>query len=142
MKNESLFKLLASYYSLYLKSQSYHWNVVGKNFFQFHEMFGKQYEVLAEEIDEIAERIRMLGEKVPASLGNFSEISIISSPNENLNDKEMLEDLYKSNQELIFFMKKIIKDYEGNRDVVTVDFITQKLSIREKNSWFLLSSIN
>ena len=42
--------LLANTYTLYLKTQNYHWNVVGSNFIMFHEFFEKQYEQLAEAV--------------------------------------------------------------------------------------------
>lgn len=142
MKNNNLFILLASYYGLYVKTHSYHWNVLGQNFEPLHKMFNEQYDRLAEEIDEIAERIRMLGEKIPASLSKFASLSVVSEPNENLNDKEMVQDLYESNQKLITFMNKLLEEYEAKNDAVTIDFITQKLAVREKDSWFLLATVS
>ena len=55
---EILHQLLASTYTLYLKTQNYHWNVLGPHFQSLHMLFQSQYEELAESIDEIAERIR------------------------------------------------------------------------------------
>lgn len=142
MKNEGLFKLLASYYGLYVKTHSYHWNVIGPHFGPLHKMFNDQYDNLAEEIDEIAERIRMLGEKVPASLHSFAQLSIISSPNETLKDNEMVKDLYESNQKIITFMNALVKEYDQLGDIVTVDFLTERLAVRQKDSWFLLATIS
>ena len=77
MKNhktlENLEITLATSYALALKTQNYHWNVVGANFKPLHELFGAQYEELSDAIDEVAERIRALGSKVDGSFENFSK---------------------------------------------------------------------
>ncbi len=40
---QSLSKLLADSYVLYLKTQNYHWNVTGKMFQPLHSLFEEQY---------------------------------------------------------------------------------------------------
>lgn len=40
------------------KLHNCHWNVVGFNFFEFHETLQEMYEFIAEKIDRIAERSR------------------------------------------------------------------------------------
>ena len=53
---EKLFKLLsdtqASLFVLFQKTWVYHWNVTGSEFYQFHTVFGEQYEAMFEEIDK------------------------------------------------------------------------------------------
>ena len=55
MKNhqtlEALENILAGSYLLMLKTQNYHWNVVGENFKPLHELFQIQYEELFTAID-------------------------------------------------------------------------------------------
>jgi starvation-inducible DNA-binding protein len=140
MKNQTLFKMLSNYYALYLKTQSYHWNVTGINFPQLHKMFEDQYKEIASEIDEIAERIRALGEKVPASLGKFDSYSIIQNPHENASDIDMIKDLHESNNKVMSIIKDSMDEYKN--DDVTVDFLTQKLATREHISWFLLATMS
>src|SRR5690606_30173843 len=55
-----LSRLLADEHVLYLRLRNYHWNLVGMAFGPLHALFQQQYEALAGEIDDIAERIRML----------------------------------------------------------------------------------
>lgn len=50
--------VLADSYSVYFKTQNFHWNVTGPNFNSLHCLFKEQYSDLANSIDEIAERIR------------------------------------------------------------------------------------
>ena len=62
---EGLTKVLADTFVLYLKTHSFHWNVEGPNFHSLHELFEEQYTELWEATDELAERIRALGEYAP-----------------------------------------------------------------------------
>ena len=72
-----LSRVLAETYSIYLKTQNYHWNVKGPLFHTLHAMFEVQYTELAVAIDEIAERIRALGEPAPGSFSEFGRLSNI-----------------------------------------------------------------
>src|SRR3546814_13961930 len=64
---EGLSRLLADSYTLYLKTHNFHWNVTGPQFNTLHAMFEEQYTELAAAVDEVAERIRALGEPAPAN---------------------------------------------------------------------------
>ena len=64
---KGLSHLLADTYTLYLKTHNYHWNVTGPMFPTLHVMFENQYMELALAVDVIAERIRTLGVKAPAT---------------------------------------------------------------------------
>jgi starvation-inducible DNA-binding protein len=146
MKNhktlENLEKTLATSYALALKTQNYHWNVVGGNFKSLHELFGSQYEELFDAIDEIAERIRALGSKVEGSFENFSKVSMIKSGNKNFNNNEMLKDLIADHEILINFMKKAIKTSQDEEDEATADMFIGRVEVHEKAAWMLNSSIS
>lgn len=107
MKNHqtvvSLEKVLANSYALYLKTQNYHWNVVGANFKSLHELFNEQYNDLAAAIDEIAERIRALGVKVDGTFENFSKLSKIKSGDKNAKNEMMIRDLISGNETIADF---------------------------------------
>ena len=75
---EGLSRLLADSYTLYLKTHNYHWNVVGPMFNTLHLMFENQYTELAVAVDDIAERIRALGETAPGSYSEFAQLSSVS----------------------------------------------------------------
>ena len=62
--------LLADYHLYYQKLRNFHWNIVGKNFFDLHIKFEEMYEDAKLKIDEIAERILTLRYQ-PVS--NFTE---------------------------------------------------------------------
>jgi len=79
-----LSRLLADSYTLYLKTHNYHWNVEGPQFNTLHTMFETQYTELALAVDEVAERIRALGEPAPGSYKAFSALSSIDDKKRRL----------------------------------------------------------
>lgn len=145
MKNnktiENLELVLASSYALMLKTQNYHWNVVGVNFKPLHELFGAQYEDLFAAIDEIAERIRALGSKVDGSFENFSKISKAKKPNNNLDAKAMISDLVIDNEALVKMLRNGIETAQKVDDEGTADILIQRSKVHEKAIWMLSSSL-
>src|SRR6185503_16333155 len=63
--------LLSDEYVLYTKTRNYHWNVTGPQFNDLHKFFEAQYGELNIMIDDIAERVRALGERPIATLTEF-----------------------------------------------------------------------
>lgn len=81
---EKLSILLANTYTLYLKTQNYHWNIVDPYFSDLHALFEKQYTELAENVDEIAERIRTLGAQAPGTFAEFLTLKTLDEAKTNL----------------------------------------------------------
>ena len=63
-----LTQVLSDEHVLYIKLRNYHWNVTGPHFAELHRLFAEQYGVLANHIDDVAERIRMLGSHAPGTM--------------------------------------------------------------------------
>lgn len=136
---EELQTLLADFQVFYTNIRGFHWNVKGRGFYQLHELFEKMYDDAAEKIDEIAERILMLGE-VPAH--NFShylkasqikESGVVSDPDEIV--KLILESL----KILISQERKVLDLAAEGSDEVTVAMISDFLTEQEKSVWMLTS---
>lgn len=145
MKKEvikSLEVILASSYGLAIKTQNYHWNVTGANFKSLHEMFGAQYEELADAIDELAERIRALGEKVDGSFENFSKLSKVKAGDKNLKANDMLKDLVSSHETIIKLLHVGIKVAQKASDEATADMFIGRVESHEKAVWMLHSSVS
>lgn len=60
--------ILADQHVIYMKARNYHWNITGPHFFALHTKFEEIYTLFADQIDEVAERIRTFGEKVPGTM--------------------------------------------------------------------------
>lgn len=132
-------RVLADSYTLYLKTHNYHWNVTGPMFQTLHVMFEEQYQDLALAVDDIAERIRSLGERAPGTYAAFSELTTIEEDSGNPNAKEMIANLVESNEKLIRTAREVIPKAADAGDEATVDLLTERMQHHEKTTWMLRS---
>ena len=136
-----LAKLLADSYTLYLKTHNYHWNVTGPQFNTLHQMFEQQYTELAVAVDEIAERIRALGEWAPGSYSAFARLTSIEEE-ENVPDAEqMIRELVKGQEAVARTARAVIEAANAANDEPTADLLTQRMQVHEKNAWMLRSMV-
>jgi starvation-inducible DNA-binding protein len=138
---QGLSQLLADTYALYLKTQNFHWNATGPQFFSLHLLYQKFYEDMAEGIDEIAERIRTLGGYAEGSFSAFQKRTSIAEANKKLGAKETLKELVISNEMLIQKARPLIHRFQELLDDVTSDMIIRRLSFHEKATWLLRSHL-
>jgi len=134
-----LSKVLADTYTLYLKTHNYHWNVVGPMFNTLHLMFETQYNELALAVDEIAERIRSLGEPAPGSYLEFAELSSIAEDREKPEALEMVRRLVEGHEAVARTARSVFPLADKAGDEPTADLLTQRLQVHEKTAWMLRS---
>ncbi len=138
---DGLARLHADTYALYLKTQNFHWNLTGPEFFSLHLLFEKQYQDMAEAIDEIAERIRALGFYVEASFSAFKNNTGVKEEDRVLSIKEMLYSLIESHEVLIQHARKVAEIADRDLDFASVDMIGRRLGAHEKFLWMLRSQL-
>jgi len=136
---ESLSKLLADTYTLYLKTHNFHWNVKGPMFQTLHLMFETQYNELALAVDLIAERIRALGAPAPGSYREFGKLSSIKEAEGVPEAKEMIRQLVAGQEAVIRTARAGFEVVEKANDQPTADLLTQRMQIHEKTAWMLRS---
>ncbi len=136
---EGLSKVLADSYTLYLKTHNYHWNVKGPMFQTLHLMFEGQYTELATAVDEIAERIRSLGERAPGSYAEFSKLTSIGEEEGTPKAKDMIANLVTAHETLIRTARNVFPKAEEANDEATADLMTQRIQVHEKTAWMLRS---
>ena len=138
----SLNIFLANTYGLYLKTQNYHWNVTGPEFFSVHLLFEKHYEEMADAVDELAERIRSLGGVVDATFSAFGKLSKISDTKPSIPWKKMVEELVKGHELISKMGRPLISRAQEIHDDITSDLIIKRLSFHEKAAWMLRSHLD
>jgi len=134
-------KLLADSYSLYLKTHNYHWNVTGPMFNTLHLMFEAQYTELATAVDEVAERIRALGVKAPASYSVFASLTKISEGTGEESAEEMIRQLVIGQEAVVRTAREVFPLAEVANDEPTADLLTQRMQVHEKTAWMLRSML-
>lgn len=134
---EALSHVLADNYTLYLKTQNFHWNVTGPHFQQLHVLFQTQYEELAAANDEIAERIRSLGHKAPGSFTAFAKLATVKEADADLTWQKMIETLAADQDKICESLNKTLKLAQEVDDEPTIDMMIGRLSLHQKNKWML-----
>jgi len=134
-----LSRLLADTYTLYLKTHNYHWNVTGPMFSSLHLMFETEYMELALAVDEIAERIRALGVRTPASYREFSALAVIAEDTDAPDATEMIRRLIHGQEAAVRTSREVFPIAETARDQSTLDLLTRRMQIHEKTAWMLRS---
>jgi starvation-inducible DNA-binding protein len=138
---DALLSVLANTTVAYYKTHSFHWNVEGANFYGLHLMFEKFYETLWESMDEIAERIRALGEKTPPSLAELMKKASLKETETTPTAPIMVQKLRDDYQTLAQEILKAAELAERLGDRVTENMMSEKATFLEKAAWMLHSSI-
>jgi len=129
--------LLAEYHIYYQKLRNYHWNIVGKSFFDLHVKFEELYVDARLKIDEIAERILTLRYHPMSRYSEYLEIAKIVESKSILTDQEMVTTLLGDHGIILAKMKDIIGKAEEAGDEGTIDLIGAYIRELEKSSWML-----
>ena len=138
---QKLMQFLSDTYVLYLKTQNFHWNVTGDEFFSLHILFEKHYGDMADAIDELAERIRALGFFVHGSFSSFSKNASIKEENRILSARQMLKSLVDAHEKMSKNGHPFIIKAQEDGDNVTADMIIKRLNFHEKAAWMLRSHL-
>lgn len=136
-----LAKVLADSHAVYQKTHGYHWNVRGPEFFTLHTLLEQQYRDIWEALDEIAERIRALGELAPQGASAFANLTSIKEGDPEQDAMAMLKELMKDHETLIATTRAALKAADEDGDDVSVDLLTQRLAAHEKFAWMLRSTL-
>lgn len=135
---EALKSLQADEFKLYAKTWKYHWNIQGQNFGPLHELFGKQYAMLAEFVDGVAERIRAFGFYAPGTLTEFGMSgSLDEQVGRNPSDLEMIADLLKDHEQIIRNLRGYVDLTAKLNDMGTNNYLADLLTKHEKMAWML-----
>jgi len=133
----ALNELLANYVIHYQKLRNYHWNVKGSDFFDLHQEFESQYTQALENIDDIAERIRIFGEIPMSILRDYLETSEIKETSTNLPSDLMVRELLSDYRILLQYMFSVVEVASEERDSGTEEMVKIFINQVEKHHWML-----
>ncbi|CDZ78519.1 Metalloregulation DNA-binding stress protein [Legionella massiliensis] len=132
--------IMADTYALYLKTQNYHWHVRGPQFKGLHQLFEEQYIELADAVDLVAERIRTIGQNVPATFKEFESLKRIKDGNPNLSSNQMVSELAHDHDTLVKDLNQAMALAQENNDEGTANLLSDRIEAHEKSRWMLESS--
>ncbi|WP_126975229.1 Dps family protein [Frigidibacter oleivorans] len=138
---ESLAGSLADTYRLLFKTHAYHWNVEGPLFYSIHMLTEEQYEDMFEAADEMAERMRALGQLAPHTLAEMEKLSCIKDTAKLPDAANMVEELAGDHQAVAKRLHDVAEVAEDAKDIVTADLVTARAAFHEKAAWMLRATV-
>ncbi len=134
---DGLCQAVADTYRLIFKTHAYHWNVEGPLFYSIHKLTEEQYEDMFAAVDELAERVRALGQLTPSTLESIEDLSIVADKDKLPSAIDMCEDLAQAHSKVAKRMHELIELADENGDPVTADMITARSQFHEGAAWML-----
>jgi starvation-inducible DNA-binding protein len=130
---------LANWNVLYTKLHRFHWYVKGPHFFTLHAKFEELYEEAAGTIDELAERLLIVGGIPISTLKEYIQYATIKETSENLSAEEMVQTIVRDFSQIISELKSGKEAAELENDEVTSDMFTELIEKLSKHNWMLTS---
>ena len=135
---DSLNRLLADYFALYLKTKSFHWHVAGPRFHDLHLLFDTQAAQLFALTDLIAERVRKNGGATLTSIGAIAAQSRIADQDSAaLSAEAMIAELAADNRHLIAALREAKAAASAAGDNATEGAADDWTDQAEQRVWFL-----
>lgn len=130
--------LLADAFALFLKTKNFHWHVRGPHFRDYHLMFDEQAREILAITDEIAERVRKLGEGTLRSIGDIARHQTLEDNDAlHVHPLDMLAELRTDNQLFVASLRKAHHACNEHEDVASTSLIETYIDQAEKRAWFL-----
>lgn len=143
IKNEKLEKklnaLLNDYQIYYQNLRAFHWLVQGPQFYHLHGKFEEFYNQANEDIDEIAERIMMIGGTPLIRFEDYLSQSSLKSEIGLRNASEILPVVVQNSEYLLVNIREIAAFAGEIGDEGTVALMSEFIAYYEKQLWMLNS---
>ncbi|MFR1234981.1 MAG: Dps family protein [Barnesiella sp.] len=130
-------QLLSDFQIYYTNLRSFHWNIKGHSFFVLHSKFEEMYNDAAETVDELAERILMLGGIPNHRYSDYLKISRIKESKYIDNADKALTNIEETFRHFISEERKLLSVASEASDEVTVSMMSDLLKKQEKMIWMI-----
>lgn len=134
---ESLNDILANRQVYYTNLRGLHWDIVGDKFFELHELYEEYYNHEAAAIDEVAERIAMLGGHPENRFSQYIKQADIKETHGVSDWEKGLKQVIASMNTLHEKYKKLFKFASEAGDSATISLAGRHLNLLEMNMWKL-----
>ena len=131
--------ILGTNFVLYFKGHSFHWNVEGPDFAQYHGFLGDFYDSVFDQTDDIAEHIRQLNAYAPTGLSRMIELSAVEENGGIPSALSMIAELKSDNDKMITQIKAGIVLADQENEPAISNFLQDLLDQHQKHAWFLRS---
>lgn len=139
---ENLNRIIANYQVFFRKLQNFHWNIKGGDFFEVHEITEGLYKKSLENIDSLAERVRVFNNVPVYKTDDITKIAVIEESEHTLSGEMMINEIINDFGILFSF---IIDTYEAanqNGDIGTMHMLSKMIQDIETDHWKLASFLS
>lgn len=135
---DSLNRLLADCFALYLKTKNFHWHVAGPNFRDLHLLFDEQATEIFALTDLIGERVRKNAGDTLTSIGSIArKARIADDDRRNLGAMDMVQALRDDNAALVKVLREAKAAATEAGDNATEGLVDDWTDQAEQRVWFL-----
>ncbi len=134
---QSLRREVANAFLLYLNYKHYHWQTYGPLFRDLHKLFDDFADESLENLDPIAERIRMIGQDPPSHPSDLVDLADVAIAAPHSTMREMVEEAQRNLHAVIKGMRDAAKTADEANDPGTVDILSKSVQVFEKQEWWL-----
>ena len=131
----------SSTFSFYVKTHSFHWNVEGSDFFEYHKLFEEIYNEVYGSLDPFAENIRKLDAYMPTSYHTLSMLTKIEDEDRVPSKDEMVKELLVDSEKILLILKKNYDLAEAASEHGLSNFLAERMDAHKKHAWFLRASM-
>lgn len=125
---------------LNIKLHNLHWNVVGKEFMQLHTFTETLYEDVFKKFDDVAELIKIRGEKPLAKMADYLQNASISELDDcKFSSTVLLQTIQDDLTKMKNLATEIRNDAEADGDFGIVADFEDHVADYSKNLWFIRS---
>jgi starvation-inducible DNA-binding protein len=138
---QALNGLLADSFALYLKTKNFHWHVSGPHFRDYHLMLDEQAAEIFAATDDIAERVRKIGQTTLRSIGDIARHQTITDNDADFVAPEaMLSELRDDNLKMVEALREAKDLADAAKDNATSAVIDDWTDQAERRAWFLFEA--
>src|SRR6187200_270566 len=117
---QALQRQVANAFVLYANYKHYHWQTFGPLFRDLHKLFDELAADVLPTLDELAERVRMIGQDPPAHLLESVDLATVSRAAPHSSMREMIEEADRNLLLVVSEMRQAAKVAEEHGDPGTV----------------------
>ena len=136
---KNLKQLLADYQVFYTNLRGFHWNIKGHGFFILHEKFESMYDDAAAKVDEIAERILMLGGQPDNNYSDYLKMAQVKEVSGVSCSDQAIRNILDTYSYFIAAERNIISIASEAGDESTAAMMSDYLRDQEKLVWMLVA---
>lgn len=138
---DQLREILAGVFAFYVQAHAAHWNVVGPDFTEWHDLFGEIYADAYGSIDPLAENIRKIGSLAPSGLADMVSIAGLEPAEPTSDALELARNILEANTSLIEDIVEAFNCATACGEQGIANFLADRQDSHAKWSWQLSASL-